>query len=279
MKYVFFGTPRFAAIVLEGLLEGGMPPAALVCNPDRPVGRKHVVTPPPTKQLLHGKNIPILQPEKLDSSFIETLHAFEPDFFVVAAYAKIIPKAVLAAPRLGTLGVHPSLLPKYRGSSPIQSVILAGEKETGVTIYHMDEKVDHGAIFEAATITLDALKTNYLDLEEELAEIGAKLLLEIGPELLKGNAKPKPQDESRATLTKKFTTADGNIPEKDLTEAEQGNKQKAERIVRKINALGVEPGVWTMRNGKRVKLLEAEIKNGALRLSKIQEEGGTPKSL
>jgi methionyl-tRNA formyltransferase len=140
MRYVFFGTPRFAEIVLRKLLDAGMPPVALVCNPDRPVGRKKIVTSPPTKTLATNNRTPIeiLQPEKLDEAFMEQLQTLRPDFFVVAAYAKIIPKAVLAIPRLGTLGVHPSLLPKYRGASPIQSVILNGERETGVTIYAMD---------------------------------------------------------------------------------------------------------------------------------------------
>src|ERR1700690_3293179 len=141
MKYVFFGSPRFAAIVLQKLIDGGIAPAAGVCNPDRPVGRKKIVTPPPVKTLVvsTSSEIDILQPEKLDDMFTKRLAAIEPDFFVVAAYAKIIPANVLAIPRLGTIGTHPSLLPKYRGASPIQAALLGGDAKTGTTLYLMDE--------------------------------------------------------------------------------------------------------------------------------------------
>ena len=121
MQYVFFGSPRFAEIILKRLIEAGMPPAAIICNPDRPFGRKKVVTPPPTKVLAQGSAIPVLQPETLDERFVAELRALHPDAAVVAAYAKILPKKVIAVPRLGTIGVHPSLLPKYSGATPIQS--------------------------------------------------------------------------------------------------------------------------------------------------------------
>ncbi len=135
-NFIFFGTPEFSAIILEKLIKADFIPAAVVCNPDRPVGRKQVTTPPPIKQRIMNyesgiKNkIKILQPEKLDPSlFIIPNSSF--DFFIVAAYARIIPKEILDVPRLGSIGVHPSLLPKYRGATPIQSAILAGEKKTG----------------------------------------------------------------------------------------------------------------------------------------------------
>jgi len=281
MKYVFFGTPRFATIVLGGLLNAGMTPVALVANPDRPVGRKKIVTPPPTKELIasHNARVEILQPEKLDDTFVETLKKLKPDFFVVAAYAKIIPKAVLDIPRLGTLGVHPSLLPKYRGSSPIQSAILADERETGTTIYLMDAKMDHGQVLAAAKIKLDSLKTSYSALEKYLAELGANLLIKIIPAFCDGHLTPKQQDEAGATFTKKFTSEDGFVTEDDLKAAERGDTTKAETIVRKINALGAEPGVWTMRGGKRLKLLGADVTNGSLKLTKTQKEGGKPVAL
>jgi len=189
-KYVFFGTPRFAEIVLDGLLSGGFVPTAIVCNPDRPLGRKKIITPPPTKQLIekynaaYSANVAIFQPEKLDDAFIAQLRALDLDFFVVAAYAKIIPHAVLAIPLFGTLGTHPSLLPSYRGASPIQSVILAGETTTGSTIYQMDEKMDHGAIFAQEEVPLEALSTDYLALEAQLAKLSAKLLEKTIPRIL-----------------------------------------------------------------------------------------------
>ena len=287
MKYVFFGTPRFAEVVLDALLRAGLPPVALVCNPDRPVGRKKIVTPPPTKQRAMsyklGSRIEILQPEKLDAAAIEHLRQLQPDFFVVAAYAKILPQAVLDVPRLGTLGVHPSLLPKYRGASPIQSAILAGETETSATIYLIDEKADHGPILAQEKLHIKSQNgipeetISYLVLEEKLATLSAQLLIKTIPDFLAGNITSRAQDESQATYTKKFTTADGFIDEATLAAAEHGDAEKANSILRKINAFNPEPGAWTMRDGKRIKLLGAEIKNGALQLTLTQEEGGTPR--
>jgi methionyl-tRNA formyltransferase len=281
MKYVFFGTPRFAAIILDRLIRAGMPPVALVCNPDRPVGRKKIVTPPPTKQLVVDEklSVQIFQPEKLDTSFIEALRALKPDFFVVAAYAKIIPQAVLDIPRLGTLGTHPSLLPKYRGASPIQSVLLAGEEQTGTTIYAMDEKMDHGAIYAQEEVPLDALTTDYLTLEETLAKLSAQLLVKTIPRVLDGTAIPCTQDESLATFTKKFMTENGFIKYSELDAAIAGDSDKAALIVRTINAFTPEPGAWTIRNGVRVKLLDANIEHGAFTLKAIQEEGQKVKQL
>src|ERR1700722_5114593 len=177
MKYIFFGTPRFAEIVLAGLLDADLQPVALVCNPDRPVGRKKIITSPPTKVLAieSSSDIDIIQPEKLDEVFIKRLQALEPDFFVVAAYSKILPQTVLDIPRLGTLGVHPSLLPKYRGASPIQSAILGGESETGVTIYKMDAGMDSGPMVTSDQVAV-ASTSDYLELEENIAKLGAKLL-------------------------------------------------------------------------------------------------------
>jgi methionyl-tRNA formyltransferase len=281
MKYVFFGTPRFAEIVLSELLEADLVPTALVCNPDRPMGRKKIVTAPLTKQLLIDRklSVAILQPEKLDEEFIQQLKDLDPDFFVVAAYAKIIPDAALSLARLGVLGTHPSLLPLYRGASPIQSVILAGESQTGATIYQMDAKMDHGAIFAQESIPLQALETSYLNLEGQLAKLSGKLLVDMIPQLLAQTADAKIQDELLATFTKKFKTEDGFVESALLEAGKNGDAHKAELIVRIINALNPEPGAWTIENNKRVKLLEARIVDGSLKLSKIQIEGEKSKSI
>lgn len=287
MKYVFFGSPRFAAIILSRLIEAGMPPVALVCNPDRPVGRKKIVTSPATKQVVFdaaeksgvSSAITILQPEKLDDAFIGQLRAIAPDFFVVAAYAKIIPRAVLDIPRLGILGTHPSLLPNYRGASPIQSALLAGEAVSGTTIYAMDEKMDHGAIYAQREWPITQ-GTNYLALEEQLAKLSAETLVATIPSFYSGALTPHAQDESQATFTKKFTTQDGFVDEKSLRDSTMpGNKEKARAILNMINALNPEPGCWTLlNNGKRTKLLEAKLgANGSLELTVTQEEGQKPK--
>jgi len=286
MKYIFFGSPKFATIILEKLINAGYIPTAVICNPDRPVGRKKIITPPPVKSLVmkhEAWNISILQPEKLDPSFKFQVSSFKPDVFIVAAYAKIIPKEILEMPRLGTIGVHPSLLPKYRGSSPIQSVILSGDKETGVTLYLMDEKMDHGAILASDKIQATS-DLDYKKMERKLAELGADLLIETLPKFINGEIKPEIQNENKATYTKKFTTEDAFVDPEVLRDAQNGTSlEKAEMIERKIRALNPEPGAWTYTRdkkqetrNKRVKILEVEIIDKKLRLKKVQTEGKTP---
>jgi len=278
MQYVFFGTPEFAAIILDKLIAAGFAPSAVVCNPDRPVGRKKVITAPPVKQLIARRKVQseILQPEDL-FTIRDKLLAIRPDVFVVAAYAKIIQKEILDIPRLGSIGVHPSLLPKYRGPSPIQAAIINGDAETGVTLYLLDEKVDHGPIISSVKCQVSS-KENCESLQKKLAELGGSLLVETLPKFLDGAIRPQPQNEAEATYTKKFTAEDGFVDQEDLREAASGsNPQKAAAIERKIRALNPEPGVWVAdRNGKRTKLLEANIADGKLMLKKTQLEGKKP---
>jgi methionyl-tRNA formyltransferase len=278
MKYVFFGTPEFAAIILKQLIDAHLPPATLVCNPDRPVGRKKIIAPPPTKVSAQKSNIAVLQPEKLDADFVRQIRELKPEFAVIAAYAKIIPKSIIDLFPKGVIGVHPSLLPKYRGASPIQSVILGGEKETGVTLYLLDEKMDHGPILTIDTLQLTIDQT-YGSLLPKLADLGGRLLVKTLPKFVEGKIKPQPQNELEATFTKKLTTDDAFADEKDLNAALAGDAEKTTEIDRKIRALNPEPGVWTILKGKRTKLLEAKIENGQLVLTKIQEEGGRPKTV
>lgn len=279
MKYIFFGTPNFAAIILGKLIDANMPPVLVVCNPDRPVGRKKILSPPPTKAIAEQSGILILQPEKL-SDVSGQLSDAGAEFFVVAAYAKIIPHDILNIPRRGVIGVHPSLLPKYRGPSPIQQAILEGEKETGVTLYLLDEKVDHGPILTADNLQLTT-DYNYETLEEKLARMAGELLVGILPKYIEGKIQLQEQDHTKATFTKKFITEDGFV---DLS------KDDPEIIARKIRALNPEPGVYTIQNGKRLKLLEVKMlaaspKAGEPRqrredrwfISKTQLEGKKPK--
>lgn len=284
-KLVFFGTPEFAAIVLEKMIKGGFVPAAVVCNPDRPVGRKKVITPPPVKQRIMNyesgmkDKIQILQPEKLDEEFCNALLNTHADLFIIAAYAKILPKEILAIPRLGTIGVHPSLLPKYRGSSPIQSAILEGESETGVTLYLVDEKMDHGPILAQRELENDESGITHHELLMRAFAAGAELLIETLPKFMAGEITPIPQNEAEATYTKKFERKDGYIEIEDLRAAESGmNPEKAVAIERKIRAFNPEPGVWTISDGAQVKLLEAEIRDGKLIMNKTQKEGEKPKN-
>ena len=267
MKYVFFGTPDFAAGVLEKLIEAKIPPVAVVCNPDRPFGRKKVITPPPVKVLAEKHALEVFQPENLDADAIRGLKQYGADVFVVAAYSKILKKDIIEIPRLGVIGVHPSLLPKYRGATPIQSVILDGEKETGTTLFMIDEKVDHGSILAQEILPIE--NPTYKELEHQLARLSGKLLAETLPKFITGSITPKPQDESKATLTKKFETADAKV---DL------EKDPPAEIERRIRAFNPEPGAWAMINGKRTKLLEAELVDGKLKLKTIQVAGKNPTS-
>ncbi len=280
MKYIFFGTPRFAAIVLQKLLDAGMPPVAVVCNPDRPSGRRQVMTPPPVKALIeeyaheHHKQIAILQPEMLDAAFFTHVAALAPDFFIVAAYAKILPQLILEIPRLGTIGVHPSLLPKYRGPSPIQSAILEGAHETGISLYLMDAKMDHGPTLSHIKIPLNPLAVNYYTLEGELAARGGELLAKIIPDFVDGDLEAIVQNDIDATYTKKFMTEDAHIDPHELLRAEHGDDETlAKEILRKINAFTPEPGAWTIRDAKRVKILAALMDGRKLKLTRIHREG------
>lgn len=281
MKIVFFGTPEFADIILARMLTSNYSPDFVICNSDRPVGRKKIITSPLTKQRIENlknitqKKIVVWQPEKLNSKEWKSKIG-EFDLGVVAAYAKIIPREILDFAKFGVIGVHPSLLPMYRGTSPIQSVILSGEKETGVTLYLVDEKVDHGPILSSVKYQVLS-QDDYMSLEKKLAEMGAELLIQILAKFSDGELKPEKQDEAKATFTQKFKSEDAFIDYNDFLEAEAGDLGLAMAIDRKIRAFIKEPGAWTIRDGKRVKLLEAEIIGVNLRLKKIQIEGEKPK--
>ncbi|MFH0806138.1 MAG: methionyl-tRNA formyltransferase [Candidatus Brennerbacteria bacterium] len=273
MKFAFFGTPQFAAIILEKLIAGGFVPDTIVTNPDRPVGRRKVVTPPPIKQVFMEQDesirerVRLFQPEH--SKELPLIPGGPYDFFIVASYGFILPKELLALPRLGTIGVHPSLLPRHRGASPIQTAILDGDREAGVSLFLVDEKVDHGSVI--ATETLDGYDVSsmaYRELHDSLAELGGNLLVRTLPEFIEGNITPTPQDESKATFTKKITAADAEV---DL------EKDSPETVWRKVRALTPEPGVWTIENGKRMKILDADYKGGKLILRRTQIAGELPK--
>lgn len=240
--------------------------------------------PPSTKQLVLGRGlaIDILQPEAIDENFTLKIKSYQPDFFVVTAYAKILPKELIEIPRLGALGVHPSLLPKYRGTTPIQSVILRGEKETGVSVYLLDPKVDHGLILAGETCPISDTDT-YETLSGKLADLGGDLLVRTLPSFLAGKISPMVQDERAATLTKKFSADAGFVSGTDLREAIEQGGEKALRISRMVRAMNPEPGVWTNELApyapKRVKILAARVSGANLVLQIVQVEGEKPRHL
>ncbi|HEY4523855.1 MAG TPA: methionyl-tRNA formyltransferase [Candidatus Paceibacterota bacterium] len=270
MRYIFWGSPQFAEKVLTKLTESNFIPIAVVTNPDRPAGRKKVLTPTAVKSFIlrsaFREQVAIFTAEKLDGDFIDKLNALQADLFVVVAYAKIIPKEILLIPKHGVIGVHPSLLPKYRGASPIQSVLLSGEQETGVSLYILNEAMDAGPIIKKEMVPIEPNET-YQELSAKLADLGGNLLSGVFKEENISALTAEKQNDAEATYTKKIKTEDGYV---DL------EKDTPTDIYRKIRALNPEPGVWTIRNNQRVKLLKAKLVNGKLELEIIQVEGKKP---
>ena len=219
LRIAFFGTPQFAVTILDELKIAGIVPDVIVTAPDAPQGRGLTLTAPPVKVWAQKNGVAVLQPETLkqsgkDNLQIASLFDQTWDLFIVAAYGKIIPENILELPKHKTLNVHPSLLPKLRGSSPIESAILNNQRETGVTIMRLDAEMDHGPI--VAQEKIEAEKTVAWPipepkLEDILAHAGGALLAKIIPDWIAGKIAEKPQDHSRATYCQKITKADGLI--------------------------------------------------------------------
>ncbi len=260
MKFVFFGTDDFSVTVLDELKRAGFLPSLVVTMPDKPKGRGLKVLPSPAKLWA--------QENKIQVSF-ELTPDVAVDLFIVASYGKIIPKAILDIPKYGALNVHPSLLPKYRGPSPIESQILADEKEVGVTIMKMDEKMDHGPILAQRILenTKHSSQSPNIPkasgLRKELAEEGGKLLAETIPKWIAGEINAVPQDESKATYTRKFIKKDGLL---DLAGDPYQNFLK-------IRAFESSVGTYFIKNNKRVIIKDAEFEDGKLIITRVIPEG------
>ncbi|MBI4101621.1 MAG: methionyl-tRNA formyltransferase [Candidatus Nealsonbacteria bacterium] len=260
MKIIFFGTPEFGAIVLKRLIGEGYKPVLVVTEPDKPVGRKQVVTPPPVKILAEKSSIPVLQPDKIKNSERE-MKSLNPDLGIVAAYGQLIPKTILDIPKYGFLNVHPSILPKYRGPSPIQNAILNGDEEVGATIMQVGEKMDAGPIVVNSRFKIQDSRLTYQELHDKLAESGAGLLVKAIPDWVAGKIESRPQNDAEATYTKIIKKEDGNIDW----------KENASYIERQVRALNPWPGAFARSeaeggNPRILKVLKASVqeqtKNG-----------------
>src|SRR3989344_2370441 len=212
MRYVFFGTPKFAATILEKLIDSGYIPDAVICNPDEPIGRKRILTPPPVKIIAKKFNFSIFQPLKLRGNleFFDRIKKIKPDLAIVVAYGKIIPKEILGIPIYGFINVHGSLLPAYRGASPIQNAILNGEEKTGIILIKLDEEMDHGSIISNVECRISKIDTCET-LSKKLAEMGGKLLIKTIPDYLAGKIKLIEQNHAKATYTAIIKKEDGKI--------------------------------------------------------------------
>ncbi|KGX93219.1 methionyl-tRNA formyltransferase [Pontibacillus halophilus JSM 076056 = DSM 19796] len=197
-RIVFMGTPDFSVPVLQRLLDDGYNVVAVVTQPDRPKGRKKVMTPPPVKEKALEYNIPVLQPEKIRKEYDEVLK-YEPDLVVTAAFGQILPKELLDGPSYGCINVHASLLPELRGGAPIHYSILQGKKETGITIMYMVEALDAGDMLSQAKVTIEE-DDHTGSLHDKLSVVGADLLSDTIPKLLDGTITAEPQDETKVTF-------------------------------------------------------------------------------
>ena len=211
LRVVFFGTPDFAVPTLRRLLDSEHQVVAVVSQPDRPKGRGQKLVPTPTRALAVERGAAVLQPERIrNDAFLSEIRALHPDLGVVAAYGRILPEALLAIPRLGMINVHASLLPAYRGAAPVHRAVMAGERETGVTIMRLVEELDAGPMLASLRHPIGADDTS-VEVERALAELGAPLLLDAAALLAGGRATETPQDHSRATYAPKLTKADGIV--------------------------------------------------------------------
>ena len=197
-RIVFMGTPDFSVSVLEKLIENQYEIVGVVTQPDRPVGRKRVLTPPPVKVTAVAHHIPVFQPEKIREDYQQVLD-WQPDLIITAAFGQIIPKVLLDLPKFGCVNVHASLLPKYRGGAPIHKSIIEGEKETGVTIMYMDVKMDTGDMISKVVVPID-VNDHVGSMHDKLSVAGADLLIETLPMLLAGEIQAMPQNHDEATF-------------------------------------------------------------------------------
>ena len=273
MKIVFFGTPEFSVPFLDTLAsDPEMQMLAVVTQPDKPVGRKQELVASEVKLRAQELAIPVLQFVSLKRpEVLETLKALEADMFVVINYGKLIPKSLLELPRFGCVNVHPSLLPKYRGPSPIRAPIENGDTETGISIMLLDEGMDTGPILAQKTVPVFPDETTP-QLTDRLAQIGAPFFLETLKLYAAGAIQPVAQDDSKATLTTMLDRESGKIDWSDAPEA----------IERKIRAYTPWPGTYTItqHHGKplRVKILTARLEQGQLQILEVQPEGSRPMS-
>ncbi|MBT2725970.1 methionyl-tRNA formyltransferase [Bacillus sp. ISL-75] len=251
-KIVFMGTPDFSVPILQQLIKDGYDVIGVVTQPDRPVGRKKILTPPPVKVEALKHSIPVFQPEKIrQEEELEKILSLNPDLIVTAAFGQILPNKLLEAPKYGCINVHASLLPELRGGAPIHYAIMQGKQKTGVTIMYMVEKLDAGDILTSIEVPI-AEEDNVGTLHIKLSTAGAKLLAETLPLLLEGRLTPKPQNNEEATFA-------ANIKR----DQEKINWTKTgEEIFNHIRALNPWPVAFTTVNGQVLKIWRSEKVSG-----------------
>ncbi|GLV57684.1 methionyl-tRNA formyltransferase [Dictyobacter sp. S3.2.2.5] len=257
LRIIYMGTPHFAVPALETLIKGRAPGeilpdgyeiATVITRPDKPAGRGRGVVYSPVKQVAMEHEIPVWQPGSFKKQAnSDALAEYKADLYIVAAFGQILPQKVLDQPRYGTLNIHASLLPRYRGPDPIAEAIIQGDHESGVSIMLLDAGIDTGPVLARYAVPIDAEETTG-SLTGKLAELGAQALLEILPQWVESKITPEPQDEGRATHTHMLTKEDGLI---DWT-------RPAAVLARKIRAYQPWPGAYTHWRGKLLKIISAQ---------------------
>lgn len=247
-KIIFMGTPDFSVPVLRQIIQDGYDCIGVVTQPDRPVGRKKVLTPPPVKVEAEKLGIPVFQPERIkQSEELQTILQLKPDLIVTAAFGQILPLELLTAPKFGCINVHASLLPELRGGAPIHYAIIQGKEKTGVTIMYMAEKLDAGDILTSVEVPI-LEDDNVGTMHDKLSEAGAKLLSETIPKLLKNELTPIVQDEEKVTFASNIQREQEKV---DWT-------QSGEVIYNHIRGLNPWPVAYTLLKGTVLKIWQSK---------------------
>ena len=284
-KIVFMGTPEIGAKILKGLIDNGYNVIGVVTQPDKPVGRKGIITPCPTKVVALNNNIPVYQPIKIKDDY-EFLKEIKPDVIITCAYGQIVPQGLLDIPSIGSINVHGSLLPKYRGASPIQQALIHGDKVTGATIMEMIDKMDAGDMYDKEEVIISE-NDNYTSLYEKVGDAGLVALLRMLPKYIDRTILGIPQLENEVTFCKKISKEEEHLS-LDFTK---------EEFINMVKGLSEIPGGYLLYNNLVFKILEAkaindnvshqvgeiveasknglilQLKDGQIALLKVQKQG------
>lgn len=263
MKIAFLGTPELCIPFLEKMKESNYLPSLIITNRDKPIGRKQEITPTPVKVWGQKIGIEVLTPEKINEDFSDILKNKEIDLSIVIAYGSILPENVINTPRLGTINVHFSLLPRHRGATPVEATILSGDTEAGVSIQQMVFELDAGDVLSSSKIEIDQNETKQ-KLFEKLSEIGSGLLIETIKKIENGTIEKIPQEKEKITITKKTKKSDGEI------KTEESDEMKW----RKFRAYTPWPRTFFFKNGKRFIITDASLENSKFEIKKVIPEGG-----
>lgn len=284
-RILYLGTPDISALVLEGLITAGYQIVGVVAQPDQPLGRKKIIEPVPTKKVALKYNIPVFQPQKIRNDY-EFVKELQTDLIICFSYGQIIPQGLLDIPPLGSINLHGSLLPKYRGASPIQAALINRDKETGITLMEMIDKMDAGKMYAKEVVPILA-NDNYTSLSKKMGEAASRLILRSLPLYLENNLPGVKQDEELVTFTRLLKAEDEHL----------NLELSKEEIVGWILALSDEPGAYLIYNNEKLKIYDAKIvseevlgdvgeivkankngvylqcKNGLVSLTKLQKPG------